>query len=506
MSLQAIRAVLLAMISASMCLCMSNAAEAGWLTRLMQDAGELGGTAARRGADVLDDAGRYVTKLPKLKDQITLAARRDTSGHWVFTNTKGETFTAASPAEMGRVTNILAPAITVSNARLVLVLADEVALSAGRSLDELPSAGLRVLVDGKSYPLTKSTTDGGELALSAQVRPHLSVPLAEGDAFHEAVFQLERRFEASRIRVVALDQTASSTLTPDPLLDAATKLPIPDRIAPDALANAMPSVARQMVVLTGRIDGDQLYYRTASGAERFVDLIALKRAAAASDVDLIVLTSLTPRQPGTRNWLWQRAEVSGLDTALKRSTLADFLSVLGENQGELVIRTARAPSGRVQLQALPLDQSSPTSVGGTIGTIVAEVASETAGSVLTSGIEADLVDSSRARELDSRIIPGVPSDIQFAYLGLLLLGFLGLPVARNWWFRIWPPEERGEYSNAIGYNLARLTRLSVFLSLFLPLSGAPAAVVNLAQQIWGWIMMPFRVLAWLLRVARSKTA
>ncbi|MEM9029206.1 MAG: hypothetical protein AAGC70_12635, partial [Pseudomonadota bacterium] len=133
----------------------AETADAGWFSRLVREAGETGGTAARLGAGTLDDAGRYVSKLPKVRGQATLAARRETSGHWTFTNAEGETFTAASQAEMVRVARVLAPAVAAGDARLTLVLTEDTALAASRALDELPNSRLRVLVDRKSYPLAK---------------------------------------------------------------------------------------------------------------------------------------------------------------------------------------------------------------------------------------------------------------------------------------------------------------------------------------------------------------
>ncbi|HMS77966.1 MAG TPA: MFS transporter, partial [Burkholderiaceae bacterium] len=46
-------------------------------------------------------------------------------------------------------------------------------------------------------------------------------------------------------------------------------------------------------------------------------------------VALVLLQSDKALQPGGRNWLWQTQEVKGLDDALNRSTLADFLDALG---------------------------------------------------------------------------------------------------------------------------------------------------------------------------------
>jgi hypothetical protein len=120
------------------------------------------------------------------------------------------------------------------------------------------------------------------------------------------------------------------------------------------------------------------------------------------------------------------------------------------------------------------------------------------GNVVTSVIDADLTSSERQKELEERIIPGIPSDIQFAYLGFLVIGLMGLSVSRGWWRRIWPPERREEYGAAFGYHAARLARLTLFGLVFMPLVGAPAFLWNLVLQVWSWITFPVRAWRWLI--------
>ena len=69
----------------------------------------------------------------------------------------------------------------------------------------------------------------------------------------------------------------------------------------------------------------------------------------------------TPRQPGGRNWLWQRIAVGGLDDALKRATLGDFLDALGKARGGVPRqRHARSLPGRVSIRAVPVNGDSRT--------------------------------------------------------------------------------------------------------------------------------------------------
>ena len=80
------------------------------------------------------------------------------------------------------------------------------------------------------------------------------------------------------------------------------------------------------VSLVGTVEWG-LVVRADSPHKTVRDLLA---AADAADVNLIILeSSSTPRQPGGRNWLWQRIEVKGLEEGLQRPRLADVLNAVG---------------------------------------------------------------------------------------------------------------------------------------------------------------------------------
>jgi hypothetical protein len=190
-------------------------------------------------------------------------------------------------------------------------------------------------------------------------------------------------------------------------------------------------------------------------------------------------------------------EVSGLDEAMKRATLADFLNALGAGQGKLAVSVRETSRGRVRLSAMPLAGESAPLSG--VGSVFTDIVADITGRVVTSAIEANLKSEERQKELDQRIVPGIPSDIQLAYLGFLIMGLMGLTVARDWWLRLWPAERRQEYRAAVGYHAARLVRLVLFVLVFMPLIGAPALIWSIVLQIWAWLTLPVRGWRWLTR-------
>ena len=196
-----------------------------------------------------------------------------------------------------------------------------------------------------AYPLLRRPGAAGERLL-AQVRPHLLVELGDPGLFHEALFQLARPLKAAGIRVIALEPGGPGLLARAPRIDAASGRALTDAIDPDRLRHALAPLRGQTALVTGRVDGELLYFRPASGPERSLLLRDLTAAAEAADVNLVILKSAAPRQPGARNWLWQRAEVRGLDAALQRADLGDFLDALGASGGRMTV--AATPQGALR--------------------------------------------------------------------------------------------------------------------------------------------------------------
>ena len=219
--------------------------------------------------------------------------------------------------------------------------------------------------------------------LRAAVRPNLRVELTERDLFDEALAQLERPISRASIRTLALEPGGPTRLASAPRFDAKTKEALVDAIDPASLAGALRSLRGQTVLLTGRVEDNRLLFRPASGPEQSLKIRDVIGAAADADVNLVILHAAAPRQPGGRNWLWQRIAVDGLDDALKRATLADFLDALAASRGTLPRRVAREGSGRVVIRAAP-DGSAAEPVTGIVGDWLTTAASSITGNVVTT--------------------------------------------------------------------------------------------------------------------------
>ncbi len=477
------------------------AAQAEWLSRLARigaEVGEVAPKAGRIGIVDLERAAVHIRSLPP-SSGAALAAHATPEGHWKFVNRNGDVFTAGTPEELQRVLPTLLPD-TAPGSKLGIYLSEDTLFGERALLKDLPPAATFYLVAGnESYPLITRTLSSGE-AMYAAVRPNLIVELRDRGLFNEALLQLERPLSRYSIRTLALEPGGPATLSSYPRIDPDTKAALVDAVDPASLAGAISSVRGQTVLVTGRVEDNLLYFRPSSGAEQSVKLTDLMGAAADSDVNLVILHAASPRQPGGRNWLWQRISVGGLDEALKRATLGDFLDALGQQRGEFRVSISREGSGRVALRAVPVNADA--GVTGMVSDLWTNSVSSLTGNVVTSAVEVHARDEDRQRELDTRIVPGVPAWIQITYLLSLIAGVLGWPVASAWFQRVWPPEQREEYGNAVGYRAAQSMRLAAYLLLFLPTVGVPALVASVLLQLWTLLTLPIRAVRWL--VARTE--
>lgn len=482
----------------------SSTAHAGLFSKLIREGAEggakLGGKAARRGLDAPDGPKAHIKKLPKSQDDRVLAAAATPEGHWRFVNRAGETFTAANTQEIARAFSILLGRTAgKAEGKVSLYLTAETVFQERRFIADLPAGlDLHMVMDAKSFPLRfRGPIKDGRLF--TKVRPHVDVELSSQKFAEEAFWQLGRHLRRANIRLLSLQAGGPRKLSRVAMIDPATKKPKIDKIDAFALTKSMDALRGQTALVVGRIEGKFLHFKPASGSERSLLLDDLYKAAADNDVNLIVLRSATPRQPGGRNWLFQKISVSGLDDALQRSTVADFLDALGAEQGGLTVAIEAEGASRALLRVRPGGSGLDGGTGSGIVDAMSDIATSLIGNVAMIGIEASLRSKDRQTELDMRFIPRIPSILQFAYLGSIVIGLMGWHAASSWWRRLWPPEARGDYAGRLGYWAARVARGLAFLFIFLPIVAIPAFIVSTLMQAWGWLTLFVKVVTYPFR-------
>jgi hypothetical protein len=451
---------------------------------------QAGADPPRRASVVLEAAARHVRALPARPDWIRLAAQGTEDGHWRFVNRAGEMFTVGTLDDLPRAVAVLYPA-AAPGARLALYVTEDTAFRRGAALRSLPAgAELHMATGGESYRLLRRA-DPADPRLYAEVRGSLAVELADRQRLDEALWHLSRPLGRSVVRLLALEPGGPSTLPRSPHRDAGGKYILADAVDPDGLAHAIGSVSGQMLVVLGRVERNRLYAGPRGGPEPGLALADLDRAADAADVGLLVLAAATPRQPAG----------SGLplpDAGAQAATLADFLAGLAGPGRRLAVAVA-LQGRRTVLEAATVGDLTGGPAPRPADARFAAIAGELAGAGV-SAVRASLVGAARQRDLDQRIVPGVPVAAQAAYGALLLLGLIGAPVALSWWARVWPPEAPSDYGGRTGYWAACGVRLLAFGLIFLPLTAVVAAPWSLAGQVRDAARMPGQ---WLRRAGRG---
>ena len=490
-----------------------SAAQANWLTKILKEAGEVGSDAGRHGRKLsraglgaLDAPANVIRKIPERSDRFVVGVHATQEGHWKFVNQKGDVYTAGTPDELARFESAIAPDGLASNNKLALYLSEDTLFDRTGMLKELPSRGELHLVSGKaSYRLLPSGSavrTPGQLAV--EVRPKVRVLAPDRAGFQEALWQLSRPLVKADMRVLALEPGASATLSPRPRFDKVRKVAMVDQVDPDGLASALSGVRGQTVLVTGRVEGGSLFYPASGLSEGSLSIKALREAAAKADVNLVLMRSSTTRQPGGRNWFWQRVEVEGLEDALKRATFADFLDAMGAGRGTYRVTVKNEGVDRIHLEAVP-ERISSVPFTESVGQWLEDFAASVTGDLAISAMSANLRSKDRQTELDARLIPGIPSDYQIAYVVSLVFGLMGWSIAAEWWRMMWRRDEPEEYRSLFGYYAGRVVEWLLYLFVYLPIVGIPAFVVTIFAQLLTIILMPYWFFRWLFRLVVRRT-
>jgi hypothetical protein len=484
----------------------SGEAKADWLARVIGTAREFA-LVKPRNSSALDAVAAHIQTLGAKADGAVLAAQATPEGHWRFVNRQGETITAGTPEEMKRVGSLLLPNAR-PDTRLALYLTLVSVFARRGALKELPRGSeLNVFAGEESYRLLRRSEGAGE-RLFAEIRSNLVLELTEEPQFAEAVWQLARPLHKAGIRILALEPGADPRLASSPRLDPASKTALIDSIDPLSLPAALGPLRGQTVLVTGRIDGQLLFFKPASGPDRSLTVGDLFEAAEAADVNVILLhATSTPRQPGGRNWLWQKVEVQGLEEALKRGRVADFFNALAPAAGRFAVSAKPSGAQRTLLEIAPIAELPRAPGSRPLGDLWSDAVAGVTGRVITAGVQANIRSAALQQDVDWRLLSSVPAKVQIGYFALLAIGLLGMPLARLWWANLWPRETAADYAGAAGYWAARAVRNGLFVAVFLPLTAPLSAPLNLGRQIWDALTAPIRCWRWLLeKLGRRRAA
>lgn len=420
-------------------------------------------------ADPLDDARAVLShEIANAKSPADVMLIDITeAGHVVLGNGAGERFTASNKAEVRRGFAALGRSVGQTGSAGHVFVTARAAFDQWKVLRDIPAAKME-MVDKQRFGLTLRP-DGTPL-ISTAAGP------AEVDAattLRALQWHLLRPLGA--VRVLALEPGGPQSLTRSINRDVQSGDPLIDAIDPQALAAALPTLRGQIAVITGKVVGGKLTARGSSGTEASIEVATLRAAAANAGVAVILRHGTSGAQPHTPRYRLLRRDPSGPPQYLGEFVRATLPSArfAARTLGDGSLDVTGEPTKADLLDAGRWMQA--------VADMLKPIYGETAVERLAMWLPAPDVQ----RELDRRVIKAVPSWLQYGYVGLLLLGLLGLPVARRWFARLWPDERRDDYAGSAGFHAARAARAVVFAVVFMPLAAifsAPASLYRLVSR------------------------
>lgn len=474
---------------------MAYPAQAGLFTRILREAGDAGGTAASHSLSHLGSVGKAAAYLNGLKGAKlgALAAHATPEGHWQFVNREGQVFTAGTADEMQRVMKTLSPqSVAVGESRMTLYVSEDSVFQNRSALNALPAdAELHVVTGGGAFPVERIERT---IRLRAQLRPHIVMELIDRRLFDEAVSFLARSVNRSDVRTIGIARGGKTALPSALAFDPVTRFPVPDVLDPAAFDASFGRMRGRTAILIGEVADGRLVINTGDGEPLVRSLDALSQTARAHDVNLIVLHSDAGRQPGARNWLWQRMTVGGMEQAAKAVTQGDFVEALGAQRGGVMLSAVDDGAGRVHFTIRP---EQANTVVGEATNYIGDAVGRVTGEIVGRAADVYTRDRAAESELNARLIPGVPTYIQYPYLVSLVAGVLAWATARGWWGKVWPRSAPAAQYGFFRRFLRAVPRESIYWLLFLPVVGLPAFIIHSLSQLWQAVTAPFR---WLRRI------
>lgn len=304
---------------------------------------------------------------------------------------------------------------------------------------------------GKTYSLVTSPT------ATKLIDNHISVNINDISALKTAMWQLQRPISSSNMRLIQLADNPDVTL---PKQNYGSKIPV-DKVGTKQLLNALKTMRQQTFVISAKVENGFLIH----GKEK-IAVTDLEKVAADRDISLIILGSDKPKKTlQTLAKDWQKKKDDG---SLNSYTTGDFYNAFAPKNTSSSVLVEIDSSGKLRT-ALHFDHSSPTKAIQPQSSNL-ELALMPL-HVLTKSVTLFQPNEARAKELDDRIHPLIPS---WVHLSLIASLVIGLVAHRTSWFlylKLWTSPARVNYGHWFPFTIRYLLHRLGFVLLYLPLLG-----------------------------------
>ncbi|WP_330110678.1 hypothetical protein [Methylophaga thalassica] len=304
---------------------------------------------------------------------------------------------------------------------------------------------------GKTYSLSTSP------AATKLIDNHISINISDMSSLKTALWQLQRPVTSANMRLIQLADNPDLTL---PKQSYGSKIPV-NKVGTNQLLNALKTMRQQSFVISAKVEDGFII----QGKEK-IAVTDLEKVAADRDIILIILGSDKPKK--TLDQLakdWQKRKDTG---SLNSYTAGDFYNAFAPKNSSSPVPVEIDSSGKLRT-ALHFDHSVPTKAIQTQSSSI-ELALLPL-HVLTKSVMLFQPNEARAKELDDRIHPAIPSWVHLSLIASLVIGLVAYKTSWFLYLKLWASPLRVNYRHWFPFTLRYLLHRVSFVLFYLPLLG-----------------------------------
>lgn len=493
-----------------------NSAQAGLLSKITREVGDAasgGGKTLHKALPSADDGAWFARKLPDIDNVENLALIPGENGSWRLVTATGDELQLSALDELsetlrkadksqafGRTGN---PTISGSGKapRLQIAIRETDFFKLRKTELAAPENGTLKLVraNGRSHPL-RTVEIGGVRRLVVELGDDVFLNPASARALDANFKFLNTSVNRGDLAIGGFDSGAGVSRS-GAELGSGTSVSL---LNADILESSLAKLKNRTLLVSGKVSPDpQTGALTLAvkdnGKTRVIDIREFESAAERQRVNLVIVDSRSPAQPGS-TWFSKTDIEKRFAKAQASVTQEDFLRALSPRNARVLINAGEIGGTRVTMGAR--FSASPQNLGANLGT----ASDYSTGSWLLeagfrSGIRAVRINAENpdhTEEVNNRWVPWV-SNFELIGGSLLLLVFAYVSVTTwKWWMSLWRMIGGKRSGPDHVSRLVRVVQAATFIPFGI-LVFLPAACWIVLRDNLLFFSWPFRKLAGLVR-------
>lgn len=363
----------------------------------------------------------------------------------------------------------------------------------------LPSA-LPVLIRSKTdlvFHLKKPATPGAPWKLTLN-----SVVLTVKDVtqLKSALWHMQRQVINRKAHLISLASDLHQGLKKGTDLNGHSRESVGLAVLPEAFSK----LKRETIVLVAQTEKGLIRAIEDTGQSAELRISELTKAAEQYDINLIFIDSADTQR--------SLEEISGKlpasDSADPNSTINFYNQLIDPNQGTLNLSIHASGRSQSLVHSTYKSTTAPSPKQSDHSADIHQLQQEEALKFTTGltirGITYYHPDEARSEELENRIIPGIPSFVQYYAILSFILGCIALTTSWRFWNAIWKPARPVSISGWLLYALIWPLHKAAFLVLYLPFAGSFSFTWVTVSTLWAvfyvlvispvlWVRLRYRV-------------